>query len=88
MPSGAICLPVSDVNALLDVAKGFGVTVTDMGDGVSQVRTPQGAGAFLKQTGGWALLSMAPTMFDGLPEDPASMFAPLVEKSTTSPRRC
>lgn len=80
MPSGAICLPVSDVNALLDVAKGFGVTVTDMGDGVSQIRTPQGAGAFLKKSGNWALLSMAPTMFEGLPEDPADAFAPLVKQ--------
>jgi hypothetical protein len=80
MPSGAICLPVSDVNALLDVAKGFGVTVTDMGDGVSQIKTPQGAGAFMKTAGSWALLSMAPTMFDGLPEDPATMFAPLVKE--------
>ena len=80
MPSGAICLPVSDVNALLDVAKGFGVTVSDMGDGVSQIKTPQGAGAFMKKSGNWALLSMAPTMFDGLPEDPATLFDPLVKE--------
>lgn len=80
MPSGAICLPVSDVNALLDVAKGFGVTVDDMGDGVSQIKTPQGAGAFMKTAGSWAMLSMAPTMFEGLPEDPATMFAPLVKE--------
>ena len=79
MPSGALCLPVSDVNALLDVAKGFGVTVTDMGDGVSQIKTPQGAGAFMKKSDGWAMLSMAPMMFEGLPEDPATMLAPLVK---------
>ncbi len=80
MPSGALCLPVSDVNALLDVAKGFGVTVTDMGDGVSQIKTPQGAGAFMKKSDGWAMLSMAPMMFEGLPEDPATMLAPLVKE--------
>lgn len=80
MPSGAICLPVSDVNALLDVAKGMGVTVDDMGDGVSQIKSPQGAGVFMKTVGSWALLSMAPTMFEGLPEDPATLFAPLVKE--------
>jgi hypothetical protein len=80
MPSGAICLPVSDVNALLDVAKGAGVQVTDMGDGVSQIRMPQGAGVFMKKSGGWAMLSMAPTMFEGLPDDPATIFAPLVRE--------
>jgi len=79
MPSGAICLPVSDVNALLDVAKGFGVTVTDMGDGVSQIKTPQGAGAFMKTTGNWAMLSMSPTMFEGLPEDPGATFTSLTK---------
>lgn len=80
MPSGAICLPVSDVNALLDVAKGMGVTVTDEVDGVSQIKTPQGAGVFMKKSGSWAMLSMAPAMFDGLPEDPATMLAPLVKE--------
>lgn len=80
MPSGAICLPVSDVNALLDVAKGMGVTVDDMGEGISQIKSPQGAGVFMKTVGSWALLSMAPTMFEGLPEDPAALFAPLVKE--------
>lgn len=80
MPSGAICLPVSDVNALLDVAKGMGVTVDDLGDGISQIKSPQGAGVFMKTVGSWALLSMAPTMFEGLPEDPATLFAPLVKE--------
>ena len=80
MPSGAICLPVSDVNALLDVAKGMGVTVADEVDGVSQIKTPQGAGVFMKKSGSWAMLSMAPAMFDGLPEDPATMLAPLVKE--------
>src|SRR5690606_31298544 len=51
-PSGALCLPVSDVNALLDVTKGMGVTATDIGDGVSQIKTPQGMGAFMKKSDG------------------------------------
>jgi hypothetical protein len=71
---------VSDVNALLDVAKGMGVTVDDLGDGISQIKSPQGAGVFMKTVGSWALLSMAPTMFEGLPEDPATLFAPLVKE--------
>lgn len=80
MPSGAICLPVSDLNALLDVAKGFGVSTTDMGNDVMQIKSAQGASLFAKKSGGWALLSMAPAMLEGLPADPGAEFAALVKE--------
>ena len=80
MPSGALCLPVSDLNALLDVAKGFGVTTTDMGNDVIQIKSAQGASLFAKKSGAWALLSMAPAMLEGLPADPGAEFAALVNE--------
>jgi hypothetical protein len=79
MPSGALCVPVSDVNALLDIAKGMGVTVSDMGDGVSQIKVPQGAGAFMKKSDGWALLSLDPSWLKSIPADPGAEFKALVK---------
>ncbi|BBO35940.1 hypothetical protein [Lacipirellula parvula] len=79
MPSGALCVPVSDVNALLDIAKGMGVTVTDMGDGVSQVKVPQGSSAFMKKSDGWALLSLDPSWLKSIPADPGAEFKALVK---------
>lgn len=79
-PSGALCVPVSDVNALLDVTKGLGVTATDIGDGVSQIKTAQGMGAFLKKSDGWALLSLDPAWLKSIPADPGAEFTALVKE--------
>lgn len=80
MPAGAVCLPVSDLNALLDVAKGFGITSQDAGNGLKQISTAQGQSVFAKSTGGWALLSISPDMLNGLPADPGAALAPLANE--------
>jgi hypothetical protein len=80
MPGGAICIPVTDVNAFLDVAKGFGVTVKDADDGLKQITLPQGQGAFLKSTQGWALLSLSPAMINAVPADPGTLLTPLAKE--------
>jgi hypothetical protein len=80
MPGGAICIPVTDVNAFLDVAKGFGVTVKDAEKGLKQVTLPQGQGAFLKTTQGWALLSLSPEMINAVPADPGTLLTPLAKE--------
>lgn len=77
MIGGAVCLPVTDLPALLDAVKGFNVESTDMGDGTFQITGPAGVGAFAKSENGWALLSMAPQMLAGVPADPGAQFAPL-----------
>jgi hypothetical protein len=79
MPGGAVCLPVTDLNALLDVVKGFGITAKDAGNGLQQVSTPQGQSVFLKNTSGWALLSLSPDMINAVPADPGSVLAPLAK---------
>jgi hypothetical protein len=79
MPAGAVCIPVTDLNALLDVVKGFQVTVADAGNGLQQLSTQQGQSVFLKPAGGWALISMMPQMLEALPEDPMTVLGPLAE---------
>ncbi|RIK74154.1 MAG: hypothetical protein DCC67_16940 [Planctomycetota bacterium] len=79
MPAGALCVPVTDLDALLDVAKGFGVTSQDAGDGLTQLSTPQGQSVFAKTSNGWALLSISPDMLGSLPADPGVALAPLAK---------
>jgi hypothetical protein len=79
MPAGAVCIPTTDLNALLDVAKGFQVTVADAGNGLQQLSTQQGQSVFLKPVGGWALISMMPQMLEALPEDPNTVLGPLAQ---------
>ncbi|MBA3482659.1 MAG: hypothetical protein H0T51_12670 [Pirellulales bacterium] len=77
MPAGAVCVPVTDLNALLDVVKGFGVTAADAGNGLQQLSTPQGQNLFVKDANGWALISMAPAMLESIPADPAAVLSKL-----------
>lgn len=79
IPGGAICLPITDLNALLDVVKGFGVTSKDAGNGLMQVTTPQGQAVFLKNADGWALLSLSPDMLEAVPADPSTLLGDLTK---------
>jgi hypothetical protein len=80
MPAGAICIPVTDLNALLDVAKGFGVQVADAGNGLQSITTQQGQTVFVKNSGGWALISIAPDMLNAVPADPSTAFGTLADE--------
>ncbi len=80
MPAGAVVIPVTDFNALLDVAKGFGVTTQDAGNGLTQINTQQGQSIFAKDADGWAMLSISPDMLAAVPADPAAVLAPLAEE--------
>ena len=77
---GAVCLPVTDFNALLEVAKGFQVTSQDAGNGLLQIMGPGGQGAFAKNENGWAMLSLSAQMLEGLPADPGALFAALTDE--------
>ncbi|MCA9236258.1 MAG: hypothetical protein KDA44_12365, partial [Planctomycetales bacterium] len=79
MPEPLICIPVTDSDALLEVAKQFGVTAEDMGDGIMQIQSP-GMPLFGKPVGGWLLLSIAPTAFDGAPADLGGMLTELTDE--------
>jgi hypothetical protein len=80
MPGGALCIPVTDFNALLDVAKGLGVNVGDAGAGLMQLTTQQGQNIFAKNANGWALFSLSPDMINAVPADPSSVIGPLAKE--------
>jgi hypothetical protein len=80
MPGGAVCIPVTDVNALLEVAKGFGVTADKAENGLQKVTLPQGQSGFLKSTPGWALISLSPQLINAVPADPNTLLGPLAKE--------
>jgi hypothetical protein len=75
-PSFGVCVPVTDLGALLGVAANFGAQATDMGNGITQI-TVMGQDAYAKDGGAWAFISMAPDALAGLPEDPGAVLVPL-----------
>jgi hypothetical protein len=79
MPGGAVCLPVTDLNALLQVLAPFGITSEDAGDGLLQIKA-QGQGVFAKQADGWVMLSLSPDMLAAVPADPSALLTPLTEQ--------
>ena len=79
MPSGAVCLPVTDLDALLQVLAPFGITSEDAGDGLLQIKA-QGQGVFAKQADGWVMLSIAPDMLAAMPADPSALLTALTDQ--------
>ena len=76
--SGAICLPVSDLEKLLVALQGLGVTSEDQVDGITGINA-MGQSLFAKSGDGWVFLGPQPEMLEGLPEDPSKLFSPLTE---------
>ncbi len=78
-PSGALCLPVTDLKQLLAVLKNFGVMSEEKENGMMEI-SAQGQTLFARETNGWALLSMMPQMLEGLPDNPGELFAGLTKE--------
>ncbi len=77
-PSGALCIPVSDLKMLLGGMKMFGVTHEDGPNGLIQI-SAQGQPLFAKEMGGWAYLSMMPQMLEQVPANPGELFGALTK---------
>lgn len=75
-PSGALCVPVTDLKQLLAVMKNFGVTSEDAGNGIMQI-SASGQTLFAKEGNGWAFLSMMPQMLENVPADPGEFLGTL-----------
>jgi len=78
-PVFALCLPVTDFNGLIAGLAGLGIAAQDAGNGVQQI-SAMGQTLFAKEAGGWALVSIAPPMLDGMPADPSVEFSALTQE--------
>ncbi len=76
--SPIVCLPVTDLDALLALGPKAGVMVEDMGDGVMSLAM-QDQTLFVKSQGDWAFAAQSAALLEDLPEDPAELLNSLVK---------
>ena len=76
---GALCLPVTDCDALLEVLEPFGISVEDQEDGI-QPLSVGGTPLYLRCQGPWAFVSPLRQSLRNLPDDPGSYFTPMAEQ--------
>jgi hypothetical protein len=76
---GAVCLPVQNLKTFLANLQAFGVTSTELDNGLQQI-SANGQNLFGKEAAGWTFLSMMPQMLENLPADPAATFATLTDE--------
>ncbi|MEM8946289.1 MAG: hypothetical protein AAGD11_14035 [Planctomycetota bacterium] len=79
VPGGAICVPCTNLKAMIDGMAMFGVTHEDGPNGTMQIGA-QGQTVFAREADGWAYISMAPEMLDSLPADPAALLGALTKE--------
>ena len=78
-PSGALCLPVSDLKQLLATLQAFfGVTSEEGSNGVVEI-SAQGITLFAREASGWAFISPMPQMLESLPADPGKIIGALTQ---------
>ena len=71
-----VCLPVTDLPALLELATVFQMKTSDVGDGITEIEIPNQS-IYVKEGGGWAYLAQSAEMLADTPNDPAATFAAL-----------
>ncbi len=65
-----LCVPVTDLGALLNMLQNFQMNVTDLGDGLSELELPNQS-LYIKESNGWAFAAPTPESLDEVPADPA-----------------
>lgn len=72
-----VCLPITDLDATLEVVEAFGFAPADVGDGIIELELPERT-LFLKSDGEWTFAAQSPDAFDAAPADPGPMLQQLV----------
>lgn len=68
-----VCLPVTDLDAVLGLVRNFGLTTSDMDDGIIEIEIPNQS-LYVKKVGNWAFASNTPEMLANAPANPGDMF--------------
>jgi hypothetical protein len=71
-----VCLPVTDLDALLQLAGMFQMTTSDVGDGITEIEIPNQS-LYVKKDGNWAFLAQQAEMLATTPENPGELFGKL-----------
>ncbi|MEM6330886.1 MAG: hypothetical protein AAF790_11630 [Planctomycetota bacterium] len=79
-PLPIICLPITDLDAILGLAEGFGVMSADAGGGVMELSVPQSPQPlFAKSVGEWVYVGQSAEILDTAPADPTELLDGLVK---------
>ena len=70
------CLPINDLDAVLEIVEGFGVMPADAGDGVTELELPDQT-LYLKSGGEWVFFADNPDALDSTPGDPGELLGPV-----------
>jgi len=71
-----VCVPVTDLSALLELATMFQMKTTEVGDGITEIEIPNQS-IYVKEGTGWAFLAQSAEMLAATPDNPQAMFAQL-----------
>lgn len=75
--SGYLFVPTEDTDKLLDALQNFVIDLEDQGDGYSTFKTKNGPTFTLRETKGWAFVSLNKELLADVPEDPAALLGDL-----------
>lgn len=76
-----VCLPIDDLESILQIAQAFGVMADDAGGGVTEISVPQSpTPLFVKQVGSWVYVSQTAESLDVDQPDPSETFNALVDE--------
>jgi hypothetical protein len=74
------CLAVTDLDKVLNIAKGFGAQVQDGADGAKQLALPNGMTLHVKHADGWAYIAQSESALASLPADPLAELNKIVSE--------
>lgn len=76
-PSGYVFIPIEDADKLLESLRNFVVDLEDQGDGYSTFKLKKGQTLTLRETKGWAFVSLNKELLADVPADPAALLGDL-----------
>jgi hypothetical protein len=67
-----VCIPVTDLSALLTLLQNFQINASDLGDGLTELELPNQS-LYVKEVNGWAFAAQSPESLDNAPADPDAL---------------
>ena len=85
-PKGMLFVPITDLQKLLTMAKGFNLPIQDNGDGTYSLTGPAGNSVVLKEQKGWLFVAQSADNLANLPDDPTTLLGGLDKQYTIAIR--
>lgn len=80
-----VCLPVTDLDAVLATVSNFGMTTSEIEDGLTEIEMPNQS-VYVKKQGNWAFVSQEAEHLSTTPGDPADTFTKMTAEYDVAAR--